>query len=284
MRAVAHDPKFAAKVGISQDVGAEFVAADKRAALLRRFEGESIPLADGGPVPWDVSRLQRGQTPDKWRAQQEKAKVEQPDLTWDQILGRLSDTATGLGHGAVGTALGWPGDLEKLLAYELPALFQPQGLSGLIAPESHRTLFPTSEEVRGYLPKPTQFQIPYDKNPGVELGQWAPISPGHIAKAARSTLRTAKPAAQWVGGALADATRRGVEEGAGPLGAALAPARPLYAVRPRGGNFDDQSLDSTLSRLHNFEAEGAEADPVNAWINKTLRNYIRKDLGSPADP
>lgn len=32
MEAVAHDPKFARKAGVSQGVGKDFVAADKKAA------------------------------------------------------------------------------------------------------------------------------------------------------------------------------------------------------------------------------------------------------------
>lgn len=36
MRAAAHDPKFAKKVGIPQSVAREFTAADKSRAALRR--------------------------------------------------------------------------------------------------------------------------------------------------------------------------------------------------------------------------------------------------------
>lgn len=36
MRAVAHSPKFAKKVGIPQSVGKEFAAADKRKAKRKK--------------------------------------------------------------------------------------------------------------------------------------------------------------------------------------------------------------------------------------------------------
>lgn len=36
MRAVAHDPKFAAKVGIPQKVGKEFERADKKRGARRK--------------------------------------------------------------------------------------------------------------------------------------------------------------------------------------------------------------------------------------------------------
>lgn len=40
MNAVAHDPKFARKVGISPDVGKDFVAADKKTGA---FQGKQKP-------------------------------------------------------------------------------------------------------------------------------------------------------------------------------------------------------------------------------------------------
>lgn len=38
MEAIAHDPKFATKVGVSQDVGREFVAADRKKAGFGGFQ------------------------------------------------------------------------------------------------------------------------------------------------------------------------------------------------------------------------------------------------------
>jgi hypothetical protein len=38
MRAVAHDPSFAKKVGVPQSVGKEFAAADKRKAYAKAIK------------------------------------------------------------------------------------------------------------------------------------------------------------------------------------------------------------------------------------------------------
>lgn len=40
MEAVAHDPKFAKKAGVSQGVGKDFVKADKKAG---KFKGKKKP-------------------------------------------------------------------------------------------------------------------------------------------------------------------------------------------------------------------------------------------------
>lgn len=56
MRAVKHNPKFAKKVGVSQSVGAEFVAADKKTGRyavggLAQVLGRGSPQALASPVP-----------------------------------------------------------------------------------------------------------------------------------------------------------------------------------------------------------------------------------------
>lgn len=62
--------------------------------------------------------------------------------------------------------------------------------------------------------------------------------------------------------------------------AALTPMQPLHAMRPRGGNFWEKSLDDYVGEL------GIENLSSNAqkWFNTQLRNYIKKDLGAPTDP
>jgi len=38
MRAVAHNPQFARKIGVPQSVGKEFAAADKRKAMVKALK------------------------------------------------------------------------------------------------------------------------------------------------------------------------------------------------------------------------------------------------------
>lgn len=52
MEAVKHNPKFARKVGIPQSVGADYVAADKRAKLFARGGGVlGMLLAKAHTIP-----------------------------------------------------------------------------------------------------------------------------------------------------------------------------------------------------------------------------------------
>lgn len=96
---------------------------------------------------------------------------------------------------------------------------------------------------------------------------------------------------------LADATLLG----AGALGKAVKPAAGALsmlegsgvgpqvaremargAVRLKGGNFDEQSLQDYLAAMSAGapDKNGASAQ----WASKQLANYLRKDLGSPTDP
>ena len=271
MLAVAHDPKFARRVGISQSVGRDFAAADKN------------KYADGGSVrnPMGPGRTQI--RPEDVEAALEARKASQErSPTFLDALGALSDTVTGGAHGAAKVALGWPGDIEKL-AVDLTGVDKKNNLYSLAAGDAPtQTLFPTSEDVGKWLPPATQFSIPRDKNPFIELGSYAPLSPGQLAKLAKPALAAAKPVASGLGRLAAEAARRGVEEGRGPL-AGLAAVSRTHAVRPRGGNFNADTSARYLDELRGWESEDA-ADPVSSWLNKTLGNYLKKDIGSPADP
>ena len=49
MRAVAHNPAFAKKVGVPQSVGKEFMKADKRKGKVKKFElGGPTSYAESG--------------------------------------------------------------------------------------------------------------------------------------------------------------------------------------------------------------------------------------------
>lgn len=63
------------------------------------------------------------------------------------------------------------------------------------------------------------------------------------------------------------------------------PAGQLGAIRTRGGNFDEKSIQDYLGDLgHDLAGDGAVESPTTQWAQKQLANYLRKDIGSPADP
>ena len=271
MEAVAHDSAFARRVGISQSVGKDFAAADKRWGYAAGGYVRN-PMSAGRPQvrPEDVAS-----------ALEDMKRRQDRSPTFTDALGALSDVLTGGAYGAAKVSLGWPGDIEKS-AVDLTGVDKKNSLYNLVAGDAPtQTFFPTSEDVGRYLPGPTQFTIPKDQNPYVELGGYAPITPGQVGRIAKGTLQAAKPALSGLGAVAAEAARRGVEEGRGPLGG-LAAAR-MYAVKPRGGNFNSATVNSYIDDLRGWEPEGA-VHPVNSWLQKTLGNYIKKDLGSPTDP
>jgi hypothetical protein len=276
MEAVAHNPKFAKTVGIPVSVGQDFSAADRG----RRF-------ADGGSVL-------TGSLPPGSRA---SAAAAAPGFLG--ALGGLSDLLTGAARGAATTALGWPGDLEQMLSGLLP---ENRTLSSTVTDaQPPRTVLPTSADVSGWLPPATSFSGPHTAQIGSELGNWAPVSPGQLGKVGRAGIDA-------LSGLGAEALRRGVEEGRGPLSALQATLAPSYAVKPRGGNFFPYDIgrylgneqlrvpntpfdppSGTHANMGDWVPEGqpdpvGRAAPVADWAKKQLANYLRKDLGSPTDP
>jgi hypothetical protein len=99
-----------------------------------------------------------------------------------------------------------------------------------------------------------------------------------LPQAARAVQKVAAPVAK---GAL-DTIRRGME-GQGPLSGLVAPAAPMYAMRPRGGNFKNPDV-SDLGGWFGELPMGDKPSPQRAWADKVLRNYVKRDLGAPTDP
>lgn len=182
-----------------------------------------------------------------------------------QGLGGLWDMGAGALRGATSATLGLPGDLESLVRL----------LAG-----GENTL-PTTESVSAALPALKGVSIPAGQNPYQGVGEFLPLVPP---KAAASAGRAVKQ------GALA------------ALRNATAPVErmPLQAqrgaVRMKGGNFNDVRLAGYLGDALNIQTpeyadlmgdftrapRGNQA--VQDWGAKQLKNYLRKDLGSPTDP
>lgn len=182
-------------------------------------------------------------------------------------LGALFDMGAGALRGATSATLGLPGDLESLVRLVTGG----------------ENVMPTTEQVSAKLPALGALSIPADKNPYQDLGEFIPLTPP---KAVTS-------AAKKLGREGLRALDRGMQ-GQGALAQVLAPVQPAYAVRPKGGNFHEQRLAGYLGALNIGTPEYFDliGDPVREfrqgavgdWGAKQLKNYLRKDLGSPTDP
>jgi hypothetical protein len=72
--------------------------------------------------------------------------------------------------------------------------------------------------------------------------------------------------------------------GEGPLAMLAGAARPMTAVRPRGGNFDLPADPETWGRAGWIPENLDRNNPIYQWQKKQLGNYIKRDLGAPTDP
>jgi PcfJ-like protein len=203
MQAVKHSPKFAKKVGVSQSVGADFVAADKAAGKYEK----------GGSVV-DVGDPARRGARTTWR--RDVADV-------GDVVGAFSDMVTGAARGAAKAAIGWPGDIERLMGTQLPAALSaaysaPSGerlgasATALESTAKSPTLFPTMEEVGNVLPAATRFSMRSGQtNPFESIAEFAPVSPAQVGKAAKFGASKARQIADL---AAQPTSRRQLQRGA----------------------------------------------------------------------
>jgi hypothetical protein len=123
--------------------------------------------------------------------------------------------------------------------------------------------------------------------------------------------RLARPAGRMA----AQQIERAMTEGRGPLGAALAPVRPMNVIKPKGGNWlaGDRSPEAAAQRLkaHDNPEQALEfareqlAGPLpggtyaalteripawereaalNKWLDQKLAKYVRNEMATPEDP
>jgi hypothetical protein len=174
-----------------------------------------------------------------------------------------------LARGWVAGTAGLPGDLESL-ARTVNNLMTPEG-SRSQRMDEHSTL-PTSEFYRDWLPGKDDSPL------GSLAGSVGNLAGGVGAQRAAQGVQKAATLSRGALGALADAAASST----GRMGR----AGQLGAVRVRGGNFNDFSLDNYLNDTMGIDGMpmGAADHPVGQWARTQLRNYLRKDMGSPNDP
>ena len=109
----------------------------------------------------------------------------------------------------------------------------------------------------------------------------------NVAPLAQIAGKVGKSGAKVVGQEL----NRAILDSSGPL-ARLVPqaAKPMYAVKPKGGNWLSGSVENSLKplKVDEFIDVPELQDPknvaINNWIDKTLTKYVKNDMATPEDP
>lgn len=207
-----------------------------------------------------------------------------------EALRALWDAGAGALRGATVATLGAAGDIESLLrevsdrSYD--AAFGEKGTRTEVGDAYYKkqSVLPNSDDFNRWLPdsKAGKTGAPLEKITSV-VG--LPITPRAVTGVALGTQELGRQT-----GKMAAAAAHRAMQSEGGLGQMLtAGARPAYAVRPKGGNFDDLSMKGQLAfeGVDVPEMEGftpTRLPATSTWANKQLTNYLRKDLGSPTDP
>lgn len=179
-------------------------------------------------------------------------------------------------RGWVAGTLGLPGDIEGLGRL----LLQPSGktLPGPLG-EAQKAILPYLPDKESALPTSDFYRewLPgYDEAPaGRAASGLGSLAGGAGAGAVARGIR--KGSGVVARGALGSV--QAAMEGQGPLRGVLAPAAPMYAVKPRGGNVSDTAVDSLLQQMGH-----RKSDTTQAWLKKNMRNYLKRDFGAPTDP
>jgi len=257
MAAVAHDPKFAKRVGISQSVGREFYAADK---------AKRKGLADGGsagsetiqPTPRSGAL---GAMADALQWLRDNADKASAALTpYTSRLNPLSALAAQAGFDKLGTmAVGRaPEELNEWSYGNAPARVSASAYPGV------GTYVPQFKPGRAESTLDTVF----------------------AAQSALPLATAAKRAGEGISGALGRVAEATLAHNPFPA-APLRSGQVAAAVKRKGGNFDPTGVDAYLyggDYREPLMREGNPKAPTNAWADTQLRNYITKQMGSPDDP
>jgi len=103
--------------------------------------------------------------------------------------------------------------------------------------------------------------------------------------------RVAKTAGKAGARVVGEELNRAILDNSGPL-AKLVPeaAKPLYVVKPKGGNWLSGSVESAVQPLKRdgFIDVPELQDPtnlaINRWLDTKLSKYVRNEMGTPEDP
>lgn len=179
---------------------------------------------------------------------------------------------------AAGTA-GLPGDVEGVMRQLIKAGAAPD--SWVDRNLSTDPALPTSEFYKEWLPGAPK-----------GAGSRAAMELGSLTGGAGSTTgaRVLKKGADAAGLGLARAVDKGMQPGG--LLTKLAPgAQPMYAVKPKGGNWDpSEPWDMLDAHLFGQPGDGMDAmrgappNPVRDWRGKQLQKYVRNLMGTADDP
>jgi hypothetical protein len=248
------------------------------------------------------------------RAQQQLAQVSPNPLDRAvHSLKSISQPAQALGdmlastlRGSTAATLGAGGDIRELVD-----LLGPEKVEAMLG----KRVLPTTEEMKGMLPKATSYEHPYES-----IGEFLPL-PGTGA-----AMKAASYGAGRGAGALTRAAGQAVSDAmihqAGPLASgplsALAPRMAMTnVVKPKGGNWMDSSTNINLDKLKSsgkdpveslaemdatYTPEAIENLPpalkdyvkqsfqdlekkaaLNNWIDKTVKGYVKNEMATPED-
>lgn len=198
------------------------------------------------------------------------------------VLGLIADALSKAKQ--VGDARWAPGDDAEYMAAMRRDMGVKQPSAGALqyqqgsVPLGSMLLGQAPEEVNEWSYGNAPFDIP---RMGTQLPR---VAPGHAQGVMDALLLgmgagpALKPAAKGALGAIGDVLGTPGRVAAGPWA-------QRGAVRARGGNFDEQSLQDYLREIAGGrEVPDRGAAPTVDWAQKQLANYLRRDIGSPADP
>lgn len=107
-----------------------------------------------------------------------------------------------------------------------------------------------------------------------------------MAASAPALVRGAKHGAKWLGRTAREKLPEMTTKALGKLGP-LQAMTPLYAVKPKGGDWFGQNLDDYINEV-NFNRLGIDNEPMDkalsAWNNKQLKRWVKTYLGTAEDP
>jgi PcfJ-like protein len=208
-------------------------------------------------------------------------------------IGAFSDMVSGAARGAAKAAIGWPGDIERLIGTQIPAalsaaLSAPPGerletsAAALESTAKSPTLFPTMEEVGNVLPDATRFSMrPGQTNPFESLTEFAPVSPAQVGRAAKFGASQARKLVDEV---MSPVPRQQAQRGAVDVvyrGERGGPNSPSFGAQAFEGKFvsTDPKVAQRYGKVSAFDASNLKL--LNLDKASPQRDEFSKFVGFP---
>lgn len=170
-----------------------------------------------------------------------------------------------MARGWLAGTVGMPGDLEGLARHLIPGI-------------SNTPFLPTSDFYKEWLPGSSEDPR---LQTAADVGSWTGgMGAGPLVKGAASiATKAGLPLVEHTGQLL-----NAGFHGEGPLSKVMAPAQPMYAVKPKGGNWTNQPGHNPdeFAEFHDIYSHNTTAP--NKWRDKQLVNYIKNQMGTTDDP